>query len=146
VGRTERERLGHDLRRLRKILAELRGNVVFVEGRRDKAALAKLGCTRIMTISGNLRKSCAALGRDVTKVIVLTDMDRRGGQLLGLAKAELEACSIEADTETRRPLAGILGLRFFEDAARKHLEFMEKVESMENENKTKVKKYGKDIH
>lgn len=129
------ERLRKGMKRLSKILAQLRESTVFVEGLRDKEALAALGCKRVLTISGNLRKTCAGLDESVGKVIVLTDMDRRGEELLGMAKAELEACSIDADTETRRTLAGILGLRFFEDAARKYRVFMEKIGDMEDKNK-----------
>jgi 5S rRNA maturation endonuclease (ribonuclease M5) len=122
----EKEKLRLMLKVLERILSGLRENWLFVEGLRDKAALEKLGCRKIKTISGNLRKSCEALDEDVKAVIVLTDIDRRGNQLALAAKGELEGMSRTADIETRRKLAGILGLRNFEDAERKYKELMEK--------------------
>jgi len=122
----EKEKLRLRLKVLERILSVLRVNWLFVEGLRDKAALEKLGCRNIKTISGNLRKSCEALDEGVNSVIVLTDIDRRGNQLALAAKGELEGMSRTADIETRRKLAGILGLRNFEDAERKYKELIEK--------------------
>jgi 5S rRNA maturation endonuclease (ribonuclease M5) len=132
-----KDRLKQRLKRLGRILSELRQGRVFVEGRKDKAALERLGCTRVKTISGNLRKSCAELDEDVGEVIVLTDLDRRGDELLLAAKAELEAASKTADTETRRRLAGILRLRNFEDAYRKYEKFVKDAEEQGEQLKIK---------
>lgn len=125
MGKPNRETIRKQQKTLDMILSDLRENWLFVEGKRDKIALEQLGCTKILTISGNLRRSCNALGADVDRVIILTDLDRRGDQMLLAAKDELEGCSKKADTETRRRLAGILGLRCFEDIARKYDDFME---------------------
>ena len=123
----ESEKLRKNLKDLERILSDIRENWIFVEGLRDKAALEKMGCSKVKTISGNLQKSCNALGQDVVRVIVLTDLDRRGDQLAIAAREELESCSKTADVETRKRLAGILGLRNFEDAERKYNSFIEKV-------------------
>jgi len=135
MGHMRKDKQKRLLKRLERILTELRQNWVFVEGRRDKAALERLGCRKVKTISGNLRKSCGELDEGVGRVIVLTDLDRRGDELLRSAKGELEACSKAADTETRRRLAGILRLRNFEDAARKYDEFMEMIKETETKEK-----------
>ena len=133
MGKPDYETLRKQFKTLERIMSDLRENWLFVEGKRDKFALEQLGCKKIMTISGNLRRTCERLGPDVQNVIVLTDLDRRGDQQLFAAKDELEACSIRADIETRKRLAWILGLRCFEDAARRYEEFMELV----SETKTK---------
>ena len=115
------------LRRLEKLFRELRSGWIFVEGKRDRRALEHLGFTRILTISGNLRQSCGRLlkekDQDMT-VFVLTDLDRRGNQLSGLAKAELESCCLRADITTRKLLGRLLKVRCFEDAERGYGELL----------------------
>lgn len=106
------EKLG----KLQKFLAGLEGKWIFVEGLRDKRALLGLGFTNVLTISGNLRQSCGRLEGHASRVVVLTDLDRRGDELAKKAADELGSCSIRADTTTRRLLAGLLGIRYFEDA------------------------------
>lgn len=121
------EEAGNALKRLGRLMQRIRDGWVFVEGRRDKEALEKLGCTKVLTISGTLRSACAKLEGKADSVVVLTDLDRRGDELARLAAQELEGCSIAADLETRKKLAGILRLRYFEDAKRKHDKLMEDI-------------------
>ncbi|MEW6036130.1 MAG: toprim domain-containing protein [Candidatus Micrarchaeota archaeon] len=105
------------LKKLGKMLDTLKGNWIFVEGKRDRVALEGLGLSNILTISGNLRQSCAIIAdRKPEKVYVLTDLDRRGDELALRARDELESCSIRADLEMRRELAHMLRIRYFEDA------------------------------
>ncbi|MBI5046638.1 hypothetical protein HZC07_02805 [Candidatus Micrarchaeota archaeon] len=112
------------LKKLEEILEKLRSGWVFVEGKRDKDALQKLGCSKIFTISGNLRLSCDQLEKQLqesgekTPVFVLTDHDRRGDELAIIAKNELESRSISVDLETRKLLGRMLGIVNFEDAKR----------------------------
>lgn len=110
------------LDKLAKILAQLEDQWIFVEGIKDKKAFKELGFTKILTISGNLRLSCAKLAKEqapvVTKVFVFTDLDRRGHQLAQKAKEELEGLSIKADLQLRGDLGHILGIRNFENAKR----------------------------
>ena len=107
------------LKRLVKLLKKLEGGWIFVEGKKDKEALEKLGLRDILTISGNLRLSVTRLsGVKAEKVFVLTDLDRRGDELALRARDELEACSIRADLEMRKDLAHMLRIRNFEDAKR----------------------------
>ncbi len=112
-------------RRIHRLLRKIRSSVIFVEGRKDRDSMRKLGCERILTISGNLRKSCEAIGEDVDEVVVLTDLDRRGNELARLAKDELERYSIRAEVEIRKEIAGILDLRYFENTSRRYEKFME---------------------
>jgi 5S rRNA maturation endonuclease (ribonuclease M5) len=108
------------MKKLEKILEKLRGEWIFVEGKKDKEALKHLGFENILTISGNLRQSCRKVHAE--KVFVLTDLDRRGDQLAMMAKDELESNSVRADLEARKKLAFLLRIRFFEDAYRAYKE------------------------
>ena len=112
---------------LKRIIKDLKENWIFVEGQKDRKALMNLGCMKVKTISGNLRKSCMGLPEGTSKVIILTDLDRTGDALLKAAKDELESMSVKADCETRKRIAGILNLRFFETADRLFQEFEEKI-------------------
>jgi 5S rRNA maturation endonuclease (ribonuclease M5) len=116
------------LKRLDKLLEQLRPGWVFVEGKRDKHALEKLGIRNILTISGNLRQSCERLEPHVDKVYVLTDLDRRGDELAKAARDELEGLSFRADLEMRKRLAHTLRIRCFEDAKRAYDELKEEGE------------------
>ena len=103
-------------KKLGRLLETLRNGCVFVEGIRDKQALMKLGFINVLTISGNMDQSIKKV--DSTQVFVLTDLDRRGDQLAQIAKNKLESSSIKADLESRKRLAHLLNIRFFEDAYR----------------------------
>jgi 5S rRNA maturation endonuclease (ribonuclease M5) len=116
------------LKKLERLLEEARKNWVFVEGRRDKEALRALGADQVLTISGNLRQSCSKLPADVNRVYVLSDLDRRGDEMALRAREELESRSIRADVETRRKLAHLLRIRFFEDAKRAYDKLREEAE------------------
>ena len=125
-----RKRLG----KLDKTLGLLRGQWILVEGKRDRAALAALGLGKCLTISGNLRASCALLGGyGIEKAYVLTDLDRRGDELAKRARDELESLSIRADTETRLGLAHLLRIRYFEDAKRAFEKLKEELMKEEGE-------------
>jgi len=127
---TTTEEAQKTLKKLRQLLGHVKNSWVFVEGKRDKEALGKLGAANVLTISGNLRLSCKEVQGKTEEVVVLTDLDRRGDELAKKAKEELESLSIRADLETRKKLAGILKLKYFEEAARKYDELMEKMIEM----------------
>lgn len=111
---------------LERCLAQLRTNVLFVEGQRDRHALQRLGCASAYTISGNLVISCAqAAERGVQKAVILTDLDRRGNELARRAVEELERYGIQADTDCRKRLGRLLRLKYFEDIDRLYRAFIE---------------------
>lgn len=124
---TTTEEARKTLKKLRQLLAHIKESWVFAEGQKDRRALERLGCTRVLTISGNLHSACEKVRGKAEEVVVLTDLDRRGDELAKLARGELERYSIRAELETRRKLAGILKLRYFEDADRKYEELMEEM-------------------
>ncbi|MFH0737833.1 MAG: hypothetical protein V1827_04200 [Candidatus Micrarchaeota archaeon] len=111
--------IGERRKKADKLLEELRGSWVLAEGQRDRKALAALGITSVLTISGNLKQSCDLLSaRAVERAYVLSDLDRRGDELAKRAGEELEARSIRADLVARKRLAHLLRIRHFEDAKR----------------------------
>lgn len=122
-------KLKERLKKAKALLEQLKEGWIFVEGKRDKEALAKLGLHNVLTISGNLRLSCERIRKQgEEKVFVLTDFDRRGGQLAKMAKDELEGQSITADLTVRKILARTLKIRYFEDAKRAYDELIEEGE------------------
>ena len=128
------------IKRMDAIIAALRNSIVFVEGKRDKAALMSLGCTDVFTISGNLRQSCDRVASFLDKeegarsrpgaprVVILTDFDRRGGQLAMMARDELEARSLGVDLETRKKIGSLMRVKFFEDFRRLYDKMIEEGE------------------
>jgi len=108
---------------------ELKENLVFVEGKKDREALAAIGVTNVLTVSGNLRASCnMAQNMEVKKIIVLTDLDRRGDELAKMSVEELQRYGINANIEYRKILGGLLNLKHFEDIDRKYLKFLDELE------------------
>jgi len=122
-----KRQLREKYKKLRRLLDKMERSVVLVEGKRDKSALEKLGCRRVITISGRIRDVCESLDGEHV-VIIATDLDRRGNEMARRAREELEGCSVRADGETRVLLARILKIRYFEDAKRGFDDFMEEVE------------------
>jgi 5S rRNA maturation endonuclease (ribonuclease M5) len=105
------------LEKLAKMMDQLKDGWIFVEGQKDKKALAQLGLDNVLTISGNLRQSCQKIvDKKVDKVYVLTDLDRRGYQLALMARDELEGLSVKADISLRGELGHMLGIKNFENA------------------------------
>ena len=116
-------------KKLVNIMDELKENLVFVEGKKDREALAAIGVTNVLTVSGNLRASCnMAQNMEVKKIIVLTDLDRRGDELAKMSVEELQRYGINANIEYRKILGGLLNLKHFEDIDRKYLKFLDELE------------------
>ncbi|MEM2909288.1 MAG: hypothetical protein QW590_03940 [Candidatus Bilamarchaeaceae archaeon] len=113
-----------DAKRLECLIRILKNNCVLVEGKRDKEALNSLGCSDAIPISGRIRQLREFI--KAKKVIVATDLDRRGNQLAAMIKSELEGSAI-VDCETRILLGRLLKLKYFEDIGRKYAEFCKEV-------------------
>jgi 5S rRNA maturation endonuclease (ribonuclease M5) len=86
--------------------------VLLVEGRRDRGALNLLGVwgeiIQVQTSDGIL-----GIAEDLAlrkkKAIILTDWDRKGGQLCLLLKNALKANAVEFDAVTRSRLVHVVG-------------------------------------
>jgi 5S rRNA maturation endonuclease (ribonuclease M5) len=104
------------LEQLTAILEELETRpeemVLLVEGRRDRGALNLLGVwgeiIQVQTSDGIL-----GIAEDLAlrkrKAIILTDWDRKGGQLCLLLKNALKANAVEFDAVTRSRLVHVVG-------------------------------------
>jgi len=111
-----------DAKKLERLIKKLQENCVLVEGKRDKMALQKLGCEEVIAVSGRTRQL-----RDIikcSKIIIATDLDRRGNELARRVREEMEGL-VKVDSETRIHLARLLELKYFEDAKRRYDEFYE---------------------
>lgn len=94
------------------ILEELRElareSVVLVEGRRDRDALGRLGVrgeiVQVQDAGGILgvAEELASRGRGA---VILTDWDRKGGQLAELLRNALRACDVPYDDGIRMKMA-----------------------------------------
>lgn len=81
---------------------------VVVEGKNDEEALRSLEVTgEIVTVNGgsSIFGLCETLARDHPTVIILTDWDRRGGQLCRLLREGLAANDVRYNAEIRGRLA-----------------------------------------
>ncbi|MEM3555467.1 MAG: toprim domain-containing protein [Candidatus Micrarchaeia archaeon] len=102
--------------------------VVLVEGKRDKEALERIGVkNRIMVINMSPDRVCERVSKVADKAVILTDFDRTGEELCSRVEEELRAHNVLPNTEMRRKLQYILGLRNFEEIDRKLEEFREKI-------------------
>lgn len=81
---------------------------VLVEGKKDRRALRGLGLRgKIVRVQNgsSIFELCETLARDHKEVVLLTDWDRRGGQLCRLLREGLAANGVRYNTEVRARLA-----------------------------------------
>jgi 5S rRNA maturation endonuclease (ribonuclease M5) len=102
----------------RNLLLDLEesGAALLVEGKKDREALQNCGFSNpIFTITRTPDEVARAVSESSGRAAVLTDFDSAGEDLLKRIVPALEAHGVSADTETRRRLRGLFGIRFFED-------------------------------
>ena len=113
-------------KKLRRVLQEMSGKAVIVEGKKDRLALELLGLrARIIECNQSPDKIASKLEGE-EKAFVLTDFDRRGEEKAKALAGALASYSVEADLNARRTLRHVLGIMFFEDAFSRFQEFMQK--------------------
>jgi len=79
---------------------------VIVEGKKDEDALRKLCFNRrIIRIIGSIPAMCEEISKEYKKVIILTDWDKKGGDLCRRLKKYLDANSVKYDDRLRAELA-----------------------------------------
>lgn len=87
-----------------------RGLPIIVEGDRDIAALMNIGVT-VPLIKINQGTSlmvfCEQLAQRYKEVIILTDWDRKGHELMGKLRRDFKSCEVTVDTETRLEIFNI---------------------------------------
>jgi 5S rRNA maturation endonuclease (ribonuclease M5) len=92
-----------------KLLAEADGSVVVVEGERDVRSLRRLGWSgplRAIHRGGTLAETAERLAQLGRRVIVLTDLDSKGGELARRLRGFLGTSGLDLDY--RRRLARVL--------------------------------------
>ena len=78
---------------------------VIVEGKKDEEALRKLRLNgKIIRIVGSISGMCEEISREHKKVIILTDWDKKGGDLYRRLKKYLNANSVKYDDRIRAEL------------------------------------------
>lgn len=96
------------LEKLEKVLMRLEDlsehHPIVVEGARDASALKRLGITRnVVPLNKGVSvfTFCEQLSRTATEVVILTDWDRRGGQLARMLREGLAANGVTANDKIR---------------------------------------------
>jgi 5S rRNA maturation endonuclease (ribonuclease M5) len=77
------------------------GLLIIVEGRKDKAALAKLGMRRVKTLDGALFEVVEEVAAGEKRAVILTDLDAEGKKLYGRLKKDLIAHGVQVDRTFR---------------------------------------------
>ncbi len=95
-----------------KVIDDLRdiGNeeTIIVEGSRDKDALRILGITGNITVLNDghsIVETCEMMSREFEKVYILTDWDRKGGELSRVLTEQLTALGTHWSMEERKRIA-----------------------------------------
>ena len=96
------------LDKLEKVLEELEDlserMPIIVEGARDAVALRRLGITKnVMPLNKGVSvfAFCERLSRTAAEVVILTDWDRRGGQLARMLKEGMSANGVRTNDRIR---------------------------------------------
>jgi 5S rRNA maturation endonuclease (ribonuclease M5) len=100
------------LERLLRLFLELdevsRSVPVIVEGRYDRKALNELGVKgRIVVLNDgrSILGTCEELSKENKSAVIMTDWDRRGGQLARLLIDALESCDMKHNTDIRAQIS-----------------------------------------
>lgn len=120
---------------LSKVMRELEesGKPILVEGKRDKAALERIGVrNRIFLINMKPDELCKRVAEIADEAVVLTDFDDAGEKLGKRIEEALQSYSVLPDMEVRRKLRYLLGVYNFEEIDRKMEEFRKKLEGDSN--------------
>ncbi len=103
----DRERLESVERVLDELREREEGVVIIVEGDRDVASLEALGVPQPivkLNLGVSLLNLCEELARSYDGFIILTDWDRKGGQLARHLERHFRAIGARVDLDTRRRL------------------------------------------
>ena len=95
--------------------------IIIVEGNKDKAALAKFNIDCITLSKYPLYKICEDIAEEGKDVIILTDFDKKGKQLYGRLKKNLERLGVKIDHKYREWLQRNTKLSHIEGLKRKHI-------------------------
>jgi len=106
------------LEKLEELILQLQnlskeGNVIIVEGQRDRRALRELGITGPIELGTkkSLLLFCEELARTYRNAIILTDWDRTGNRLAELMEQYLMAASVKVNTDIREKIQDLVQKR-----------------------------------
>lgn len=106
------------LEKLEELILQLQnlskeGNVIIVEGQRDRRALRELGITGPIELGTkkSLLLFCEELARTYRNAIILTDWDRTGNKLAKLMEQYLMAVSVKVNTDIRVKIQNLVQKR-----------------------------------
>jgi len=106
------------LEKLEELILQLQnlskeGNVIIVEGQRDRRALRELGITGPIELGTkkSLLLFCEELARTYRNAIILTDWDRTGNRLAKLMEQYLMAVSVKVNTDIRVKIQNLVQKR-----------------------------------
>lgn len=89
--------------------------LVIVEGKKDRAALKKLGITNIMELSKKpLFRVVEEISGSNKECIILTDLDRKGREIYGKLNSDLQKNGVKVDNRLREFLFKSTRLRQIE--------------------------------
>lgn len=103
-------------RKLLSIMEELQncakqGMPILIEGKKDEEALRKLGINgNFMKVSGSplkLFEIAEIAAKSSSKIIILTDFDKKGNELAKRLSEDIQRLGSHADLEIRRKIMGI---------------------------------------
>ena len=103
-------------RKLLSIMEELQncakqGMPILIEGKKDEEALRKLGINgNFMKVSGSplkLFEIAEIAAKSSSKIIILTDFDKKGNELAKRLSEDIQRLGSHADLENRRKIMGI---------------------------------------
>ena len=121
---------------LLKHLERAKQHLIIVEGKKDKAALEKLGFENIFVINKTgkslpeqMEQIQELVGKD--KVCILTDFDKKGKQLYLLLKSKLQEIGVRQENSLRgvlleQKISHIEGLAHFVEKGGKDEQFWKK--------------------
>ncbi len=107
---TSAERLARMEKLLQQLAAENEEHPVIVEGKNDREALRRLGIGGVVyVVNGRhtLFQMCEEIGREHRKVIILTDWDRKGGQICRTLSNGFAANGVRTDEKIRSRLSAM---------------------------------------
>jgi 5S rRNA maturation endonuclease (ribonuclease M5) len=89
-------------------------SIIIVEGKKDLAALERLGIINAKELKGPIFEFCENISKDHKEAILLTDLDSEGKRLYSIIKENLERNKVKVDNSFRNFL--------FRETVLKHIE------------------------
>lgn len=131
------EERSEELKKLVQDLIQLNNEApVVVEGRKDERALRAIGLTgTVLRLNKGISvfRTCENISKEHGKVILLTDWDRRGGQLSRKLREGLEANGVQYDENIRAKMATLTKKDIKDvESLHKHLERLEDLTKRQN--------------